>query len=69
MGAIGGAALLAGASHQTLAVVLAFGAAAMLYLVVRELLVEAHKKAETAILTSMFFVGFLAIYVLAEVGG
>jgi ZIP family zinc transporter len=64
IGAVGGAALLAGASHATLAAVLAFGAAALLYLVTEELLVEAHEGTETTVLTAMFFVGFLAIYLL-----
>lgn len=64
LGAIGGAALLADASHAVLAGVLAFGAAALLYLVTEELLVEAHEGAETALLTSMFFLGFLGVYVL-----
>lgn len=69
VGAIGGAAVLGGAGHTTLAAVLAFGAAALLYLVVEELLVEAHEEAETPILSAMFFVGFLALFVLVELGG
>lgn len=64
VGAVGGAAALAGASHSVLAAVLAFGAAALLYLVTEELLVEAHEATETTVLTSMFFVGFLAVFVL-----
>lgn len=64
VGAIGGAAVLGGASHNVLAAVLAFGAAALLFLVVEELLVEAHEKVETAVLTALFFVGFLAIFLL-----
>lgn len=48
---------------------LAFGAAALLYLAVEELLVEAHEHAETTILGAMFFLGFLLIYVLGELGG
>lgn len=67
VGAIGGAAALANASHGVLAGVLAFGAAALLYLVTEELLVEAHEGAETSVLTAMFFVGFLAVYVLEGV--
>jgi len=65
LGAVGGAAVLGGASNRNLALVLAFGAAALLYLVVEELLTEAHEHAETAFLGAMFFLGFLAIYVLA----
>lgn len=64
VGAIGVAAVLAGASHNVLAAVLAFGAAALLYLVTEELLVEAHEAKETPALTILFFLGFLAILVL-----
>ena len=69
VGAIGGAALLGDASKPVLAAVLAFGAAALLYLVVEELLVEAHEQAETTGLAAMFFLGFITIYVLGELGG
>ncbi|NUR14857.1 ZIP family metal transporter [Terrabacter sp. C0L_2] len=69
VGAIGGAAALSGASPAVLAAVLAFGAAALLYLAVEELLVEAHEQAETTGLAAMFFLGFLLIYVLGELGG
>lgn len=64
IGALGGAAVLGGASRPALALVLAFGAAALLYLVVEELLTEAHQQAETTFLGAMFFLGFLTIYVL-----
>lgn len=64
VGAIGGAALLGDASRDLLAAVLAFGAAALLYLVTEELLVEAHEGPETPPLTAMFFVGFLALFAL-----
>lgn len=67
VGAVGGAILLGGASPQVLAAVLAFGAAALLYLAVEELMVEAHENAETPWLTSLFFVGFTIIYVLGAV--
>ena len=43
---------------------LAFGAAALLYLVTEELLVEAHEVPDTPLLTAMFFVGFLALFIL-----
>ena len=69
VGAIGGAALLGGAGRPVLAGVLAFGAAALLYLAVEELLVEAHEQPETTTLAAMFFAGFLLIYVLGELGG
>lgn len=64
LGAILGAALLSGASPAILALVLAFGAAALLYLVVEELLTEAHEHVETTLLSALFFLGFLTIYVL-----
>jgi len=43
---------------------LAFGLAALLYLVVEELLVEAHEVEETPWITSAFFIGFLCILLL-----
>lgn len=67
VGAIGGAAALAGASQAVLTGVLGFGAAALLYLVVEELLVEAHEKPDTPLLTALFFVGFLALFTLEGV--
>ena len=47
LGAVAGAVLLDGASDRTQALVLAFAAAALLWLVVEELLVEAHERTET----------------------
>lgn len=67
VGAIGGAALLRDANEQVMSAVLAFGAAALLYLVVEELLVEAHEEKESVGLGAMFFLGFLAVYVLGAV--
>lgn len=67
LGAIGGAAILGGATRAVLAFVLAFGASALLYLVVEELLTEAHEQAETVGLAAMFFLGFLTIYILAAI--
>jgi zinc transporter, ZIP family len=67
VGAIGGAALLGSASPAVLAAVLAFGSAALLYLAVEELLVEAHEEKETPLLGAMFFLGFLLIYILGEI--
>lgn len=64
VGAIGGAIFLGGAGAPLLALVLAFGAAALLYLTVEELLTEAHEQEETVFLGSMFFLGFLVIYIL-----
>jgi ZIP family zinc transporter len=69
VGAIGGAALLGGVSSTAMSAILAFGAAALLYLVVEELLVEAHEEKESMTLGAMFFLGFIVIYVLASLGG
>jgi len=44
----------------------AFGLVALLYLVTEELLVEAHRKPETAWGTALFFVGFLGLAALNE---
>ena len=41
--------------------------AALLYLAVEELLVEAHEEQETPLLGAMFFLGFLIIYILGEI--
>lgn len=59
-----GAYFLAGVSGVVLDAVMSFGVAALLYLVTEELLVEAHEVDETPILTSMFFVGFLALLMI-----
>lgn len=44
--------------------ILAFGLAALLFLVTEQLLVEAHKEPETPLSTALFFVGFLAFLLL-----
>ena len=49
--------------------VVAFGAAALLYLVVEELLVEAHKSGDTTLGSLLFFVGFGGGVILASLGG
>lgn len=61
-GAVVGGGLLAGLRGFWLELVLSFGAAALLYLVVEELLTEAHQVSETPALTAAFFAGFLALY-------
>lgn len=65
--AVLGALVLNGVSDAVQGLVLAFAAAALLWLVVEELLVEAHEAEETSILTGMFFLGFLALYALESV--
>ena len=64
VGAGVGVYFLAGASGLVLDAVMSFGVAALLYLVTEELLTEAHEVDETPILTSMFFVGFLALLLI-----
>lgn len=44
--------------------VLSFGAAALLYLVTEELLVEAHESKETPLSVAMFFVGFVILFLV-----
>jgi len=63
-GAVAGDTVLRGVSEHTLAGVLSFGCAALLYLVTEELLVEAHESGETTLGTAMFFLGFLAFLLL-----
>ena len=68
IGVVGGGVGLHYAPDNVLPGLLAFGAAALLFLVTEELLEEAHEVKETPLLTAMFFVGFLALMVL-EMGG
>lgn len=55
---------LAGASEAALAVVLAFGAAALIYLIAEELLVETIQAEESIFSTMMLFSGFLVLMAL-----
>ena len=64
LGTLVGWLLLGTASPRTLVVTLAFGASALLFLAVEELLVEAHEAPETATATAMFFAGFIAVFFL-----
>jgi ZIP family zinc transporter len=59
-----GVLALEGVSGTPILLVLAFGAAALLYLVTEELLVKAAKVPETPVSTTLFFVGFLSIFLL-----
>lgn len=68
VGAIGSALFLASISTTVMSAVLAFGAAALLHLVVEELLVEAHEERESVWLGAIFFLGFILIYALAAFG-
>lgn len=64
VGAVVGTALLGNLAGAAKEFVLSFGAAALLYLVTEELLVEAHEEPETPTLTAMFFVGFVVLLVI-----
>ena len=65
LGAIAGTAV-AGLPDRYLAPFFAFGLIAFLYLVTEELLVEAHEKPDSPAITSLFFVGFLALLLVEE---
>jgi zinc transporter, ZIP family len=62
VGGVGGDLLARDASKHVLAFLLSFGAAALLYLVTEELLVETRLPEETLLSTAMFFLGFLAVF-------
>lgn len=63
-----GSALLSGASHAVIGGTLAFSAAALLYLVTEELLMEAHEVEEKPISTLVLFGGFLAFWSIQLLG-
>lgn len=63
-GSLVGVTLLGGLAGLALEIVLSFGAAALMYLVVEELLTEAHEVQETPLITVAFFAGFVALYLL-----
>jgi len=67
VGAILGVTVLAGLSGAGLAVVLSFGAAALLYLVVEELIAESDQGVEPWFATAMFFVGFLLFLIISMI--
>ena len=48
---------------------LSFGLMALLYLVTEELLVEAHQKPDTPLISAMFFIGFLGLLLVEELLG
>ena len=60
--------LLAQASHDTIGTVLAFSAAALLYLVTEELLMEAHEVEEKPFFTLVLFAGFLVFWAIQLFG-
>jgi ZIP family zinc transporter len=62
VGAGAGATAVASFPPASVDGLLAFGVAALLYLVTEELLVEAHEEPETPFQTAMFFVGFIVLF-------
>ncbi|KTC85523.1 ZIP family metal transporter [Legionella brunensis] len=70
IGSVLGAFLLAKFPPSITEALLAFGVAALLYLVTEELLIEAHEHdVETPFITACFFIGFLCILLLENVAG
>jgi ZIP family zinc transporter len=67
VGACAGVTVLKKLSESSMEIVLSFGLAALLFLVVEELLVEAHEVPETPLITSTFFAGFLLFLILGIV--
>jgi len=63
-GAGAGAGILNAVTPVFIDALLAFGVAALLYLVTEELLVEAHEEVETPIQTAMFFAGFILLFMI-----
>ncbi|USZ67750.1 hypothetical protein NGM10_13565 [Halorussus salilacus] len=59
-----GVLALEGVTGTPIALILAFGSAALLYLVTEELLVKAQEVPETPTSTTLFFAGFLLIFLL-----
>ncbi len=68
IGALSAHFLLANASRTSLAVVLSFGAAALIYLIAEELLVETIQAEESIFSTMMLFSGFLVLLALKLLG-
>jgi ZIP family zinc transporter len=64
VGALAAWFFLEGVSEATVAVVLAFGAAALIYLIAEELLVENIQAEESLFSTAMLFAGFLILLAL-----
>src|SRR5581483_10393335 len=62
--AVAGGLPLQRLSGHAMAGVLAFGSAALLFLVTEELLIEAHEVPESPWLTATFFLGFLVLLLL-----
>jgi len=63
LGVTSGTLFFSGLSGAPTAIVLAFGAANLIYLVTEELLVKAQEVPETPVSTTLFFTGFLLIFI------
>lgn len=63
-GAGAGAVILNSVTPVFIDALLAFGVAALLYLVTEELLVEAHEGKETPVQAAMFFLGFILLFMI-----
>lgn len=66
-GAVLGGLLVSVIAGTTLTLLLAVGTVALLYLVVEELLVEAHEGTETSVAIAMFFAAFLLLLLIETV--
>lgn len=64
VGTILGTVVFSNLSGSALGLVLAIGAIALLYLVTEELLAEAHEAYESSVAVSLFFTGFILLFVL-----
>jgi ZIP family zinc transporter len=64
IGSLVGYGVLSGAAEATIAIVLAFGAAALIYLIAEELLVETIQAEESIFSTAMLFSGFVVLLAL-----
>lgn len=69
VGAVLGVTLLPLAPDAVIDLILAFGLAALLFLVTEELLVESHREVDTHVSTVLFFAGFLAFLLLGQQHG
>lgn len=68
LGSVAGFLVLRGLSQTTVAIFLAFGAAALIYLVAEELLVESIQAEESLFSTAMLFAGFLVVLAFKLIG-
>jgi len=64
LSAVGAYFFLKGLSGNALTAAVSFAVAALLYLVVEELLAEAHEVEDTTWGTALFFLGFLVIFII-----